>query len=63
MVAMPHGIPMRQAERSEFGSGPWPKLLLLLIVLGIVAGFIAGFWVGILGLCFGAVLIATLPLN
>ena len=54
---------MRQAERSEFGSGPWPKLLLLLIVLGIVAGFIAGFWVGILGLCFGAVLIATLPLN
>lgn len=50
----------RQPIRSEFASGPWPKILLLMIILGMAAGFIAGFWVGILGLCFGAALIAGL---
>ncbi len=55
--------PKPLADRSEFARGPWPKVLLLVIILGMVAGFIAGFWVGIMGLCFGAALIATLPLK
>ncbi len=63
MAAMPGNaaIPKRSTGRSDFASGPWPKVLLLMVILGMVAGFIAGFWVGILGLCFGAVLIANLP--
>lgn len=54
----------RETHQSEQGSaytGAWPKVFLLLLVVGMVAGFIAGFWVGIMGLCFGAALIATLP--
>ena len=63
MASMPPspGVLQHPTERSELASGPWPKILLLMIILGMVAGFIAGFWVGILGLCFGTILIATLP--
>ncbi len=65
MAAVPGNTmnPKPLADRSEFARGPWPKVLLLVIILGMVAGFIAGFWVGIMGLCFGAALIATLPLK
>lgn len=44
-------------ENGSAYSGAWPRILLLIV--GMVAGFVAGFWTGIMGLCFGAALIAT----
>ncbi len=49
------------ADQWSAYKGAWPKVFLLLLIVGMVAGFIAGFWTGIMGLCFGAALIATLP--